>query len=177
MNALRTIDWTAISTLATVPVMRWLPRLLVAMLAGCAGNRSPPAQDPAHDGEQPRPAIHDPLRPIEPFRIVGNLYYVGTLDISSFLFATPEGLILVDSGAPEMVAGVERSIEQLGFHVRDLKILLAGHAHWDHVGGHAALQRASGAKVMALGDDAMAIERPAGSSGSAGCGGAAVLLR
>jgi metallo-beta-lactamase class B len=149
--------------------MIWLQRVLVALLVGCAGSRGPSVQDPAQgagsrggqrdDGDHPRPAIHDPVRPIEPFRIVGNLYYVGTLDTSSFLFATPEGLILVDSGEPEMVGGVERSIEKLGFHVRDLKILLAGHAHWDHVGGHAALQRASGAKVMALGEDATALER------------------
>jgi metallo-beta-lactamase class B len=133
--------------------MRWLP-VLLAMLVGCAANRGQ-----RDGGDPPKRATHDPLRPIAPFRIVGNLYYVGNLDTSSFLFATPEGLILVDSGAPEMVAGVERSIEQLGFHVRDLKILLSGHAHWDHVGGHAALQRASGAKVMALGDDATALER------------------
>ena len=105
--------------------------------------------------------------PIEPFRIVGNLYYIGAQNISSFLFATPEGLIVVDTGSPEMIPVVRRNIEKLGFHVGDVKILLSGHAHWDHVGGHAAMKRASGAQVMALGDDATAIERGTDMSPSA----------
>jgi metallo-beta-lactamase class B len=136
--------------------------VLTSMLASCGGPAAAPsATTPAAATSA---SLNDPARatesaPIEPFRIVGNLYYIGAKDISSFLFATPAGLIVIDTGSPEMVPVVASSIEKLGFHVRDVKIVLSGHAHWDHVGGHAALQRASGAQVMAIGDDAAAIEQ------------------
>ena len=94
---------------------------------------------------------------VEPFRVVGNIYYVGAINIASYLITTPEGHILVDTGTQEMTRGVTQSIKKLGFKVSDIKIMLSGHAHFDHVGGHAAMQRATGAQVQALGDDAIAI--------------------
>lgn len=96
--------------------------------------------------------------PAEPFTIVDNLHYVGAENIASYLFTTPEGHILIDTGTVEMQNVVRRNIEKLGFKLTDIKILLSGHAHFDHVAGHAAMQKATGARVMALGDDARALE-------------------
>jgi metallo-beta-lactamase class B len=96
--------------------------------------------------------------PVEPFKVVGNIYYVGAKNIASYLITTPKGHILLDTGTREMEPLVKASIEKLGFKLTDIKIMLSGHAHFDHVQGHAAMQRATGAKVMALGDDAKALE-------------------
>lgn len=128
--------------------------LLVLFIASC-GAPTPPAP-PRTD---PFAELHGAWSaPVEPFRIVGNLYYVGAANIASYLFATPDGGILLDTGTREMAAGVRASIEKLGFALHDVKILLSGHAHFDHVQGHAEMQRATGAQVMALGDDAIALE-------------------
>lgn len=94
---------------------------------------------------------------VEPFRVIGNIYYVGATNIAAYLITTEEGHILLDSGTREMAPIVLGSIEKLGFKPKDVKIMLSGHAHFDHVGAHAALQRATGATVMALADDAPAI--------------------
>lgn len=95
--------------------------------------------------------------PIEPFRIAGNLYYVGAKNVAVYLVATPEGHIVIDTGTREMAPMVRANIAKLGFAVRDVKILLSSHAHDDHVGGHAALQQASGARVMVMRGDAEAL--------------------
>ncbi|HEU4730865.1 MAG TPA: subclass B3 metallo-beta-lactamase [Kofleriaceae bacterium] len=96
-------------------------------------------------------------RPIEPFRIAGNIYYVGAANIASYLIASSHGLILLDTGTREMLPRVQASIVKLGFRLSDVKILLTSHAHWDHVEGHAAMQRATGAQVMAMAEEAPAI--------------------
>lgn len=96
--------------------------------------------------------------PAEPFTIVGNLHYVGAENIASYLFTTPEGHILVDTGTTQMEKVVRGNIEKLGFKITDIRIILSGHAHFDHVAGHAAMQKASGARVMAIGADARALE-------------------
>jgi metallo-beta-lactamase class B len=96
--------------------------------------------------------------PTEPFRVLGNLHYVGAQNISAYLFTTPEGHILVDTGMPQMHNTVRASIETLGFQLSDIKIMISSHAHVDHVGGHAEMQRATGASIMAIGLDARAIE-------------------
>ena len=97
-------------------------------------------------------------QPVEPFRIVGNIYYVGALNIASYLIATPQGHILIDTGTTEMHDAIARSIEQLGYRVSDVRILLASHAHFDHIEGHALMQRRTGAQVMAMTGDADALE-------------------
>ena len=76
-------------------------------------------------------------QPVEPFRIVGNIYYVGALNIASYLITTPQGHILIDTGTTEMHDAIVRSVEQLGYRVADIRILLASHAHFDHVEGPA----------------------------------------
>jgi metallo-beta-lactamase class B len=98
------------------------------------------------------------LEPVEPFRILGNLYYVGAQNISSYLFTTPEGHILFDTGMPQMHDAVRANIEKLGFQLSDIEIMISSHAHVDHVGGHAEMQTATGASIMAMGLDAQAIE-------------------
>lgn len=87
--------------------------------------------------------------PVEPFRIFGPLYYVGTADLASFAFATRDGVILLDGGLPESAPLVEKSLATLGFRMEDVKILLNSHAHFDHAGGLAELQRKSGAQMVA----------------------------
>ncbi|HYX26325.1 MAG TPA: subclass B3 metallo-beta-lactamase, partial [Thermoanaerobaculia bacterium] len=93
-------------------------------------------------------------QPVEPYRIVGNLYYVGATDITSFLIATPEGLILIDGGFAETVPIIRESVKKLGFKMEDVKILLNSHAHFDHAGGLAELKKITGAKLAASAADA-----------------------
>ena len=88
-------------------------------------------------------------RPAAPFHIIGNVYYVGTAGIAVYLIETPKGVILIDGALPESVPQVENNIKALGFDLKDIKILLAGHAHFDHAGGLAGLKRDSGARLFA----------------------------
>jgi metallo-beta-lactamase class B len=87
--------------------------------------------------------------PREPFRVYGNTYYVGVAGLSAILLASNKGLILLDGALPQSVPIIAADIEKLGFHVKDIKLIVNTHAHFDHAGGIAALQRASGASVAA----------------------------
>ena len=95
--------------------------------------------------------------PFEPFRIAGNLYYVGTPDATSFLLTGSEGDVLIDGGYPESAPLIMASIAKLGFRITDVRVLLNSHAHFDHAGGLAALQKASGAELWVSGGDADAV--------------------
>src|SRR4051812_22202934 len=86
--------------------------------------------------------------PFKPFRIIGNIYYVGRSGISSFLITTPEGHILIDTGFESTVPLIRESVTQLGFQFGDIKIILNSHAHFDHVGGDALMKKLTGAKIM-----------------------------
>lgn len=154
--------------------MRHLLLVFLPIIAGCGAHHgdggvapaapspsslaTPPGTAPAfaHIGSELHGAASEP---VAPFAVVGNLYYVGARNIASYLFTTPQGHILLDTGTREMAPVVQRNIEQLGFRLADVKIMLSGHAHFDHVQAHAAIQRATGAQVFALGDDAVALER------------------
>jgi len=92
-------------------------------------------------------AVHRDAQPFPPYRIAGNLYYVGTNDITSYLIATPAGDIVINAGYEETPALIVDSIEKLGFHRRDVKILLNSQAHFDHVAGMAALRKLTGAQI------------------------------
>jgi metallo-beta-lactamase class B len=96
--------------------------------------------------------------PIEPFNVIGNIYYVGAEGISAYLITTPDGHILLDGAfaqtAPQIIANVER----LGFHMRDVRLLLNSHAHVDHAAGLARLQLVSGAEMAASEADRGALE-------------------
>jgi CubicO group peptidase (beta-lactamase class C family)/glyoxylase-like metal-dependent hydrolase (beta-lactamase superfamily II) len=93
----------------------------------------------------------------EPFpahKVIGNVYYVGSKDLATFLITTSDGHILINSGFERTVPLIKKSVESLGFKMTDVKILLASHAHSDHVAGHALLQKVTGAKVYVMrGDD------------------------
>ncbi|HXO18690.1 MAG TPA: subclass B3 metallo-beta-lactamase [Thermoanaerobaculia bacterium] len=92
--------------------------------------------------------------PVEPFQILGNLYYVGAKEIASYLIATPQGHILLDGGFAETAPMIARHVERLGFRLSDVKILLSSHAHYDHAGGLAELKKETGAKLVASERDA-----------------------
>ncbi len=96
--------------------------------------------------------------PHKPFRIIGNVYYVGSKDLASYLITTSEGLILINSSLPSSVPLIKKSVEALGFHFKDVKILLISHAHWDHAAGSAEIKRLTGAKYMVMDADVPVVE-------------------
>ena len=93
-------------------------------------------------------------QPQEPFRIAGNICYVGSNELACFLIATPQGHILINTGYERMAQQLRANVEKLGFRFTDIRYLLTGQAHDDHVAGFAAAREASGAKVLIMqGDD------------------------
>ena len=88
-----------------------------------------------------------------PHKIIGNIYYVGTKTLSSFLIVTPEGNILIDSTYERNVPTIAKSVADLGFKFSDVKILLGNHAHGDHQEGDALVKQMTGAQVMAMAED------------------------
>jgi metallo-beta-lactamase class B len=93
-------------------------------------------------------------QPVKPYHVIGNIYYVGASDVTSFLITTPKGHILLDSGFFETVPQIKQNIAELGFRLTDVKILINSHAHYDHAGGLALLKQLTGATLMASGADA-----------------------
>lgn len=93
-------------------------------------------------------------RPYEPFRIAGNLYYVGTYDLGCYLITTSQGNILINTGLAASTSQIKHNIEKLGFKFNDIKILLITHAHYDHVGALAEIKKLTGAKLMVNENDA-----------------------
>lgn len=92
--------------------------------------------------------------PYPPFRIAGNLYYVGTRDLACYLLVTSKGNILINTGLAGSLPLIRKSIETLGFRFRDIKILLTSQVHYDHVGAMAAIKRLTGARMMVNAKDA-----------------------
>ncbi|HEX6890223.1 MAG TPA: subclass B3 metallo-beta-lactamase [Chryseolinea sp.] len=97
-------------------------------------------------------------QPYPPFRIVGNVYYVGTYDLACYLIVTREGNILINTGLAASASLISDNIKTLGFKLSDTKILLTTQAHYDHVGALAAIKKQTGAKLMADDKDAAALE-------------------
>jgi metallo-beta-lactamase class B len=93
-----------------------------------------------------------------PHKIIGNLYYVGTRTLSSFLIVTSRGNILINSTYERNVPTIEKSVEQLGFKFSDIKILLGTHAHNDHQEGDALVKQLTGAQTMAMAEDVPALQ-------------------
>ena len=96
--------------------------------------------------------------PVEPFHVIGDVYYVGAAEITSFLITTPEGHILLDGGFAETAPQILANIKKLGYKPEDVKILLNSQAHYDHAAGLAALKRATGARLFATREDAVLLE-------------------
>ncbi len=97
-------------------------------------------------------------QPFEPFKIIGNIYYVGASDVTSYLITTPKGHILIDSGFEETVPQIKANVAKLGFKLEDIKILLINHAHYDHCGGLAEIKKLTNAKLYASPADAPVLE-------------------
>src|ERR1700730_15982911 len=93
-----------------------------------------------------------------PHKVIGNIYYVGTRTLTSFLVVTPQGNILINSTYERNVPTIQKSVEQLGFKFSDTKILLGSHAHGDHQEGDAMVKQLTGAQVMAMAEDVPALQ-------------------
>lgn len=126
-------------------VPRFFRAVLLLVALGFAGNAS----------AQGSP---DWTNPFPPFRIIANVYYVGSQDLASYLITTPQGNILINSNLDSSVPMIRESVEKLGFKFSDTKILLISHAHWDHCAGSAAVKELTGAKYMVMDADAPEIE-------------------
>jgi metallo-beta-lactamase class B len=100
----------------------------------------------------------DWTEPFPPFHIAGNLYYVGTKGLASYLVTTRQGNILINSDLESNVPMIEASIERLGFKFKDTKILLISHAHWDHAAGSARIKAVTGARYMVMDGDVSVVE-------------------
>ena len=100
----------------------------------------------------------DWTKPFPPFRIAGNLYYVGSKGLANYLVTTPQGNILINSDLEANVPMIEASIEKLGFKFKDTTILLISHAHWDHDAGSAMIKELTGATYMVMDADVPVVE-------------------
>ncbi len=116
--------------------------LMLMLMLGLAG------QDPG-DWHQAFP----------PFRIAGNLYYVGTGGLASYLITTPEGHILINASYERDVPLIRAAVEKLGFQFRDVKILLTSHAHADHAAGTPLVKELTAAKVMVMAGDDVVVRK------------------
>jgi metallo-beta-lactamase class B len=119
---------------------------LLLTLGGCASQAGVPGDMQAWN------------RPFPPYRVLDDIYYVGTNKIAQFLIATSAGLILLDSGFEASVPQLQENIATVGFHYSDIKLILTSHAHIDHVQAHALIRRQTGARVVASSRDAPLIE-------------------
>jgi metallo-beta-lactamase class B len=97
--------------------------------------------------------------PFPPYKIIGNVYYVGTKGLANFLITTSDGNILINSDFERNIPTIRASVEKLGFRFRDTKILLGSHAHGDHMEGDALVKELTGARVMAMAEDVPALEK------------------
>jgi imidazolonepropionase-like amidohydrolase/glyoxylase-like metal-dependent hydrolase (beta-lactamase superfamily II) len=138
----------AFSSLVPRVARRVFPLAAYAVLV--IARTAPAQQDPASRAQN---------QPVEPFRIAGNLYYVGAADVTSYLITTPAGHFLIDGGFVETAPQILANIRHLGFRPEDVRILLNSHAHLDHAGGLEELKRVTGAKLYASRLDAPLLAR------------------
>jgi len=160
----------------TTPRLTLFTCIVAAVALGPSANTShaqtagqPPADHPAVTVQgqtyTPRSILarnmgtpEDQTTAFPPHKIIGNIYYVGTRTLSSFLVATPQGNILINSTYERNVPTIEKSVTQLGFKFSDIKILLGTHAHGDHQEGDALVKQLTGAQVMAMAEDVPALQ-------------------
>jgi len=156
------VEWFGKSARRQTGAVRCMPPIYAGLLAILliaaltAGN----AQTNSSVPKSQRKKLYNPPYPndpVKPFRIVGNIYYLGRRNYTSFLIATPAGNIILDTEGDEYVPEIQKNIEALGFHIKDVKILLQTHAHSDHVGGLASLKALTGAKVAVMAQDSEAL--------------------
>lgn len=106
---------------------------------------------------EPKATNSDWSKPFPPFRIAGNLYYVGTYDLACYLITTTQGNILINTGLAASVEQIKDNIQTLGFKFHDTKILLTTQVHYDHVGAMATIKKITGAQMMVDEKDAAAL--------------------
>jgi metallo-beta-lactamase class B len=147
------------------------PRPIAHLIVIVASTMTPslaPAQEPKSglDGlakslakAQVERTVRTLNRPVEPFRLIGNIHYVGPAGVSSFLIATPEGHILIDTGFEPTVPLIREGMAKLGLKFEEIKLVLSSHAHFDHVGGHAQLKELTGASIVMSAGDADLLAR------------------
>lgn len=112
------------------------------------------ANTAAQKVKEPKPMSEEWAKPYQPFRIAGNLYYVGTYDLACYLITTAKGNILINTGLASSATQIKKNIETLGFKFADTKILLTTQAHYDHMGAMAAVKKMTGALMMVNEKDA-----------------------
>src|SRR3989475_208195 len=133
----------------TAVTMQRYKTLLLALLAGlCTVQLAAEVVD-GYDNDKPFPA----------HKVIGNIYFVGTEGLGSFLITTQEGHILINSDYEQTVPMIRASVEKLGFRFADVKILLGSHAHADHMEGDALIKKLTGARVMALEQDVPLLQK------------------
>jgi metallo-beta-lactamase class B len=115
-------------------------------------------QATAQKVKEPKPWSEDWAKPYQPFRIAGNLYYVGTYDLACYLITTAQGNILINTGLAASEKQIKNNIKALGFKFADIKILLNTQAHYDHMGAMAAIKKKTGAQLMINEKDAAEVE-------------------
>jgi metallo-beta-lactamase class B len=115
-------------------------------------------QATAQKVKEPKPWSEDWAKPYQPFRIAGNLYYVGTYDLACYLITTIQGNILINTGLAASEKQIKNNIKALGFKFADIKILLNTQAHYDHMGAMAAIKKKTGAQLMINEKDAAEVE-------------------
>ena len=155
--------------------MNWIAALAATLLAAApaalaapaapaapgAPGASPPAASPDLPPDPPHRCedCDDWNRPHAPFRLFGSAYFVGTQGLSAVLITGDAGHVLLDGGLPQSAPLIRDNIRKLGFRLQDVKVIATSHGHFDHVGGVAALQRWSGAEVVASRSTAQALQR------------------
>jgi metallo-beta-lactamase class B len=126
----------------------------LALASSLFAQTNPTPAKPAHgNATQAASGPPDWSEPFPPHRMIGNIYYVGSRGLASYLITTPAGHILINSNLTTSVPLIRESVEKLGFHFRDVKILLISHAHFDHDGGSAEVKRLTAAKYMVMDAD------------------------
>jgi metallo-beta-lactamase class B len=128
-------------------------RLLPVVVALFAASAALLAQTAA--GLRGNPAWTNAFPPV---RLIGNVYWVGTYDLSTYLITSPEGHIVINTGLAQTVPQITANVEMLGFRVSDIRVLTATHAHFDHVAGLAELKRITGAQMVMSEQDAELLE-------------------
>ena len=157
------------------PLAPNLSACLIALVIVCAGRTILPAQGqppPDHPAVTVRGQTYTPRSILArnmgsaedqstafpPHKIIGNIYYVGTRTLTSYLVTTPQGAILINTTYERNVPVIQKSVEQLGFKFSDIKIVLGNHAHGDHQEGDALVKQLTGAEVMAMAEDVAALQ-------------------
>ena len=143
----------SLSSFRTTLLRTMLPAMAFLFLAGACGYEQTATES---QPERQRRQLYNPPysnEPVEPFRIIDNVYYVGRENYSSFLITTPEGHFLLDTMVEETVPNLSENIEKLGFDLQDIRFILQAHAHRDHVAGIAKMKELTGAQVLVMAQD------------------------